>query len=253
MLTRSVDVKRRRLLHLQREVRKRRRGRTAQGGVRLAEHVLEERVGLGVRRTEDLGRGGGVEGGGGEGAVEHANELGDDGVRCNVGDGRADVGRLTEHPFEDAVEGSGEAGEVDVGEVVLAELLPRLTVFREDDVGGSFEDDETEAARESEGSVSEGIVRGKRRETYEKTSASFPYRPPRISGAIYSRSPSRSRSSGWSPLLFALILLSPSCVFQMLSFLSPSIPGLCTAAPFIMLTASVRGQRVASPKSPSFR
>lgn len=78
--------------------------------------------------------------------AEHAAETSDDGLVDDVVDRRTVVGGFVEHAVEENDEFVREAGEVDVGEVVGTELVPRGTVVGEDDVGGGFEDDEAEAA-----------------------------------------------------------------------------------------------------------
>lgn len=79
---------------------------------------------------------------------EHGVEGSDDGVALDLEGGDAAIGQLVEHLGEEGDEGFGEAGEVDVREVVGAKLVPRGTVVGEYDVDGGFEDDETETVRE---------------------------------------------------------------------------------------------------------
>lgn len=60
------------------------------------------------------------------------------------------------HALNEIDEERRKAGKVDVGEVVRSELLPSWTVVGKDDVGGSFENDESETEGEKVEIVSLG-------------------------------------------------------------------------------------------------
>jgi hypothetical protein len=79
---------------------------------------------------------------------------------------------------------------VDVAKVVRAQLAPRVAIVGQDDVCCSLQEQKTEAKLAKRISLRIGKLRA----AHLKTSAGLPYVPPNTSGAMYSRSPSRSRS-----------------------------------------------------------
>lgn len=127
-----------------------RSGGRGQLWVRFVVNVVEERVGFGEHGAEDLGRF--------PSRVrrrfeletprEHLTEERDDGVTGNVEDRGSEVGGFVQHALEEFDKGRREASEIDIRKVVRAELLPRGTVVGEDNVRGSFENDESETERE---------------------------------------------------------------------------------------------------------